>query len=71
MSDLMADYERVIGMLRRAGVPFTSSKTHEVVTVGGERETTLWFNSRGALVRWETRQPSDTPESEPPHTEDP
>lgn len=67
MSDLMADYERVLAMLQRAGIPFTTSRDHEVITVGEDgKKMILRFNVRGALVRWDPQESSDTKESEPP-----
>ena len=54
--DLGGDYERMLGMLHKAGVPFKASRDHEVLTIGERGETTLRFDSWGALLSWETKQ---------------
>ena len=50
MSDLMADYERFVGILRRAGIAFETDRSHETIKI--EDGDTLSFNTMGALVKW-------------------
>lgn len=49
----MADYERLLGIIQRVGIPYETSETHEYLKIGPTGGTVLTFDSWGRLVSWE------------------
>ena len=58
MPDLMADYERMVGILKRAKVPYETNYTHDFILIYPRKktETKLTFDSLGALKQSQSKQ---------------